>query len=179
MIECPRCYTKVSMDGDRPRPWCPQCGNQLEGAATSREADRIARGDATGQPLDSAVVQRMVEEVVGPDPANGPPLSRAYEHRLCKGVTVASGDDLVRLETPFRPLDETYCCRCEQFVTLDEVRWADSGETISTYRQRLKRSVGFWRGLYLTIFCNAYQGAINLHLDKWGRPLPRAAESES
>jgi hypothetical protein len=115
----------------------------------------------------------MVKEVVGPDPANGPPLSRAYEHRSCHAVTVASGDALVRLECPFRPLDATYCCRCQDFVALDEVRWADSGETISTYRQRVKASVGFWRRLYLTVFCNAYQGALNLHLDSKGRPLPR------
>ena len=176
MIECPRCYTKVPMDGDRPRPWCPQCGGELKAAAASQEPARVAQGGPSKGPLDSGTVRRMVDEVVGPDPSKGPPVSRAYEHRSCHGVTVASGDDLVRLETPFRPLDETYCCRCEKFVTLDEVRWADSGETISAYRRRVKRSVGFWRGLYLTIFCNAYQGAINLHLDKRGRPLPRPAE---
>jgi hypothetical protein len=173
MIECPRCYTKVPMDGGRPRPWCPQCGCEIKAAATSREPALAGQGNPSGAPLDTATVQRMVDEVVGVSGANGPPVSRAYEHKSCKAVTVASGDDLVRLECAFRPLDETYCCRCQTFVGLDEVRWADTGETISAYRRRLKKSVGFWRSLYLTIFCNAYQGAINLHLDKRGRPLAR------
>jgi hypothetical protein len=123
--------------------------------------------------MDRATVQQLVDEVVGPDPAKGPPVSRGYEHRSCHAVTLASGDDLVRLECAFRPLDGTYCCRCQTFVGLDEVRWADTGETTATYRQRLKKSVGFWRRWYLTICCNAYQGAINLHLDSKGRPLPR------
>jgi len=168
MIECPRCYTKVPMDGDRPRPWCPQCGGELKAATPNREPALVAQGAPSSPPLDHATVQRMVHEVVGP--ASGPNLSRAYEHESCHAVTVASGDDLVRLECAFRPLDGTYCCRCETFADLDEVRWADTGETISAYRRRLKKSVGFWRGLYLTVFCNAYQGAINLHLDKHGRP---------
>src|SRR5262249_8586731 len=109
-------------------------------------------------------------------PAKGPPVSRAYEHRSCHAITVASGDDLVRLECPFRPLDATYCCRCGDFVPLDDVRWADTGATISAYRRRLTASGGCWRRLYLTVFCNAYQGAINLHLDSKGRSLPRRAE---
>ena len=176
MIECPRCYTKVPMDGDRPRPWCPQCGGELKPAATNGEPALAAKDGQSGGRLDTATVQRMMDEIVGPDPANGPPVSRAYEHKSCKAVTVASGDDLVRLECAFRPLDGTYCCRCQDFVDLDEVRWADTGETISAYRRRLKKSVGFWRSLYLTIFCNAYQGAINLHLDKHGRPRPRTPE---
>src|SRR5262249_28041552 len=138
VIECPRCYTKVPMDGDRPRPWCPQCGGELKAAATNREPALLGQAASYGAPLDTASVQRMVDEVVGPDPAKGPPVSRAYEHRSCHAVTVASGDDLVRLECPFRPLDETYCCRCQDFVPLDDVRWADSGEVISAYRRRLK-----------------------------------------
>ena len=176
MIECPRCYTKVAMAGDRPPPWCPQCGGELKAAAPNREPAVLAQASSSGERKGTATVQRMVDEVVGHDPAKGPPVSRAYEHKSCHAITVASGDDLVRLECAFRPLDGAYCCRCQSFVYLDEVRWADSGETISAYRQRLKKSVGFWRGLYLTLFCNAYQGAINLHLDKRGRPLPRSAE---
>ena len=39
-----------------------------------------------------------------------------------------------------------------------------------------RSSVGFWRGLYLTLFCNAYVGAINLHLDSKGRPLASQAQ---
>jgi hypothetical protein len=144
--------------------------------AVKCEPAQVATVDGRTERPDPATIQRLVDEVVGPDPANGPPVSRAYEHISCRGITVASGDDLVRLETPFRPLDETYCSRCAHYVTLDQVRWADSGEVVTDYRRRVKRSVGFWRGLYLTIFCNAYQGAINLHLDSKGRPLRREAQ---
>src|SRR5205807_6213968 len=69
MIECPRCYTKVPMDGDRPRPWCPQCGGELKAAAASQEPARVAQGGPSKGPLDSGTVRRMVDEVVGPDPS--------------------------------------------------------------------------------------------------------------
>jgi hypothetical protein len=136
----------------------------------------LAQGATSEARLDTATVQRMVDEVVGPDPANGPPVSRAYEHKSCHAVTTASGDYLVRLECAFRPHDGAYCGRCQKWVGLDEVCWEDTGETSSVYRQRLRQSVGFWRRMYLTVFCNAYQGAINLHLDSRGRPLPSQAE---
>jgi hypothetical protein len=174
MIECPRCYTKVPMDGDRPRPWCPHCGNEIKPGVVSCEPVMFVQNASAADGVEIKTVRQVVEEVVGPDPAKGPPVSRAYEHKSCHAVTIASGDDLVRLECPFRPLDGTYCPRCQDFVPLEDVRWSDSGETISTYRNRLKASVGFWRGLYLTVFCNAYQGAINLHLDKHGRPLQQS-----
>src|SRR5262249_8055114 len=153
-----------------PRPWCPQRGGALKAAATKREPRLAAHGSTASARLDIATAQRMVDELVGPDPAKGPPVSRQDEHKSYHAATVGSGGDRVRVQGAFRPLDGTYCGRCQTFVGLGDVRWADTGETISAYRRRLKKSVGFWRGLHLTVFCNAYQGAINLHLDKHGRP---------
>jgi hypothetical protein len=176
MIDCPGCSWKVSLAGDRLPPWCPQCGSDLKPGAVKCEPAQVATASGSAPRADIATVQRMLAEAVGPDPADGPPVSRAYEHIACGAITVASGDDLVRLETPFRPLDETYCCTCATYVPLHNVRWTDSGEVITDYRRRVKKSVGFWRGLYLAIFCNAYKGAVNLHLDSKGRPLQRQAQ---
>jgi hypothetical protein len=67
------------------------------------------------------------------------------------------------LECAFRPVESTVCAHCKTFVTLNEVRWVDSDERISDYRERLRKSVSIWRQIYLAVFCNAYQGAIN-----WG-----------
>lgn len=169
MFECPRCYTKITADGNRLPPWCPKCGLELK--AGTLQAAPAASG---GAPLGHAAVKRIVEEVVGPDLSKGPPLSRTYRHRGCGGCTIVSGDDYVLLECPFRPVSGTFCAACNNFVPLEHVEWEDSRELISAYRQRVKASVGFWRGVYLAIFANAYQGAVNLRLDSRGRPLPQS-----
>ncbi len=100
-------------------------------------------------------------------------LSRAYRHVVCDGITVVSGDDYVLLECPFRPLGGgTYCARCKRHVPLKKVVWADTGENIEKYRNRLYYSLPWKQRLYLAWFGNAYQGALNLRLDSRGRPLP-------
>jgi hypothetical protein len=97
-------------------------------------------------------------------------LARAYRHDACGGETVVSGDDYVMLECPFRPVDATYCCTCEEMVGLDSVTWIDTGECIQDYRKQVYDSVPFWRSVYLTLLGNAYEGAVNLNLDSAGRP---------
>jgi len=84
--------------------------------------------------------------------------------------TVASGDALVLLECPFRPVDSTLCERCGGYVKLDRIEWSDTRENVAQYRQRVYDSVSFWQRLYYIIAGNAYEGAINLHLDRSGRP---------
>lgn len=174
MLECPRCYTKIA-DDDRPPPWCPHCGTDLKTirAARAAPAAPISPGEAPvpGQKFDAETVKSMVEDIVGPDPSKGPPVSRSYVHRRCSGTTKLSGDDYVLLECPFRPVESTICAKCKDYFPLDDFTWADTGEKISAYRNRVYYSVGFWRRIYLAVFCNAYQGALNLHLDRKGRPL--------
>ena len=110
-----------------------------------------------------------------------PPVRRAYVHLDCGCETVAAGDALVLLECPFRPVDSTLCQRCGNYVKLDRVVWSDSQgncgqgicdtqENIAQYRQRVYNSVSFWRRMYYVIAGNAYEGAINLNLDRSGRP---------
>jgi hypothetical protein len=98
-------------------------------------------------------------------------LKRVYRHAACGGETCVSGDDYVLLECPFRPVQKTYCAACNSFVPLTTVSWVDSGENIAAYRQQLFESVPFKRRLWLQVFGNAYEGAINLGLDKNGLPV--------
>jgi hypothetical protein len=74
------------------------------------------------------------------------------------------------LECPFRPVDATYCCGCDEFVPLNSVVWSDSMENIADYRERLYASVPVMRKLYLLFLGNAYEGAVNLNLDSSGKP---------
>jgi hypothetical protein len=99
-----------------------------------------------------------------------PLVRRAYVHLDCQGETVASGDSLVLLECPFRPVQSMYCACCGDFVKLDRVEWSDSRENVGQYRQRVYNSVSLWDRLYYEFLGNAYEGALNLHLDRSGRP---------
>lgn len=99
-------------------------------------------------------------------------LSRSYRHPECGGVTVASGDDYVMLECPFRPVQQTFCATCRRFVELNDVKWVGSNETIEEYRNELYYSVPFKTRLYYQFLGNAYEGALRLRLNKKGAPLP-------
>jgi hypothetical protein len=169
-IECSRCHKSLNLSSDsRMPPWCPGCGADLKETAKAPVNDvpepiaAIATAMTARHPGETA---RMLDAL-----DVGQPLSRAYRHAGCGQTTVISGDDYVLLECPFRPVTGTFCHGCQQFVLLNEVRWVDSDEKISDYRARVAASVPFWRRLWLTIFANAYQGAVNLHLDSRGRRL--------
>jgi hypothetical protein len=173
-IHCGGCGHSISPAPDgRLAPWCPKCGQDLK-------AGTVAPAPAVPEPIAA-----VAAAVMAPNPGEiarqldaldaGQPLSRAYRHVSCGQSTVVSGDDYVLLECPFRPVSGTFCCGCGKFVLLNEVRWVDSDEKISDYRDRVYASVPFWRKVWLSLFCNAYQGAVNLHLDSRGRPLRSAA----
>jgi hypothetical protein len=110
-----------------------------------------------------------------------PALSRCYQHTACGGITEISGDDYVRLECPFRGCSGTFCAGCRKFVRLDAIAWADTGEKISEYRKRIFNAVSSWDRIRLSLFANAYEGALNLNLDRTGapRPGPRTFELEA
>jgi hypothetical protein len=65
------------------------------------------------------------------------PDSREYVHQACGEVTVISGRDFSHLADPFTLCTGTYCTICRKMVNLKAVAWADTGEPISVYRQRL------------------------------------------
>ena len=113
-----------------------------------------ARGLPALRPLDAQTVRRA---------------SRAYFHAKCGSNTLASGDDLVRLESPFRPCSGTYCCGCGQVVPLAAVQWEDTGEGLAEYRARIAGIVPLWTRVRLAWLGSAYEGAVNLGLDAEGR----------
>lgn len=65
------------------------------------------------------------------------PTGQVYVHKRCGGATKVSGGDFSHICDPFWPCTETYCCGCSGFVSLDEVRWADTDEKVSKYRTRM------------------------------------------
>lgn len=170
-LQCGKCYQKFTPDayGGMP-PWCSHCGADLKKYAVDTmaqmapEVAAVARATAKYEPGETS---RMLDALVV-----GQPLERAYRHVGCGHVTLVSGDDYVLLECPFRPVTETFCAGCQQYVYLNEVRWVDSDQKICDYRDQVKASVPFWKRIWLSVFCNAYQGAVNLHLDSRGRRLP-------
>jgi hypothetical protein len=111
-------------------------------------------------------------EVPPAGPSCAKPNARVYYHVTCGKATIVSGDDYILLECPFRPVSSTYCCGCQTFVPLHMVRWADSDESVAAYRQRVRAMVPFWRQVYLALFGNAYEGAVNWGKEWKGGPLP-------
>lgn len=114
------------------------------------------------------------------DPTTQDLAKRSYYHPKCHGTTVVSGEDFVRLECPFRGVSGTFCCGCQQHVPLNEVQWSDTNEVIGRYRERIAGVVSFWERIKLSLFANAYQGAINLGVDEYGhivQPLREPQES--
>jgi hypothetical protein len=103
-------------------------------------------------------------------------LARSYEHADCGHETLVSGDDYVLLECPFRPIESTFCVGCGRLVPLSSVAWSDTGENVAAYRDRLYRSVSFWKRMYLMLLGNNYEGAVTLKLDSQGKPRSTARQ---
>lgn len=64
---------------------------------------------------------------------------RGYIHRRCGSETVISGRHFVGLCNPFAPCSGTICMECGPDSTKNFV-WADTGESVSRYRRRLRRA---------------------------------------
>ena len=69
-----------------------------------------------------------------PQPA---PVSRVYRHLTCGTLTEVSGQAFLQICNPFTMCMGTICSSCVLPAALDEVAWADTGEIISVYRQRM------------------------------------------
>jgi hypothetical protein len=70
---------------------------------------------------------------------SSPGHSRVYVHDACGGETEISGDDFARVANPFAWVSQTYCASCERFAGLGRFSWADTDETLTDYRRRLRR----------------------------------------
>jgi hypothetical protein len=68
------------------------------------------------------------------------PTERAYIHQACGGTTVVSGNDFSRLANPFAFVSSTVCATCKTAASLGTFSWADTGESLTAYRRRLRRT---------------------------------------
>jgi hypothetical protein len=70
--------------------------------------------------------------------------ARVYHHPACGGRTEISGVHFAMLDNPFRSVRETYCCGCQQYVRVEDVEWADTGENVASYRRRIVAQTPWW-----------------------------------
>ena len=67
-----------------------------------------------------------------------PPDSRNYVHLTCGQPTCVSKGDFREIVNPFLLSDRTYCVSCQKMDALERFVWADTGETIAAFRQRMR-----------------------------------------
>ena len=66
------------------------------------------------------------------------PERRTYRHvGRCGGQTSVDGWILKVLCNPYGNAHSTMCARCGEYPSLKQVEWADTGETIAEFRQRM------------------------------------------
>lgn len=101
---------------------------------------------------------------------------RTYRHKSCGHSTEVSGFDFVRLANPyFFVMGSTVCCQCGP-VSLSEVSWSDTGETVADYRRRLRsRRIWVWLLWPILIAIGAWGGITFGMQDNANRPDMLAA----
>jgi hypothetical protein len=103
-------------------------------------------------------------------------LARSFQHADCGQETLVSGQNYLLLECPFKAIESTMCSGCGHLVPLSSIAWSDTRENVASYRERIYRSVSFWRRMYLMLLGNTYEGAVSLNLDSHGQPKNTARQ---
>lgn len=88
---------------------------------------------------------------------------RAYIHELCQKTTIVSGSDFAGLCNPFDFCMGTYCVHCGIADSLSHFVWEDTGEKISVYRRRLRKSspmLMFWNWCFFPAVGGVVGGVI-------------------
>ncbi len=89
----------------------------------------------------------------------GSVVAREYRHRECGGLTRIEGYAFLVLANPFSCVTPTWCRECRRFAPLDELEWADTGEDLASYRDRLLVAAPFGRRCLLA-FSGVLAGAL-------------------
>tara|TARA_R110002049_G_scaffold27321_2_gene94282 strand:- start:506033 stop:506521 length:489 start_codon:yes stop_codon:yes gene_type:complete len=63
---------------------------------------------------------------------------RVYVHDTCGQMTRISGKEMVALCDPFQYVARTTCSGCDTRDIVSRFRWRDSGESISSFRRRMR-----------------------------------------
>jgi hypothetical protein len=114
---------------------CPYCHEYIDEAAfPAHEAEhRKARPD--GQQTDYATLpeaEREQGDLTG--------VPKVYVHRKC-GVATGMPEEIIRsyLKNPFMYMaDATFCCGCGKHVPFRECVWAETGEDLQSYTDKLR-----------------------------------------
>lgn len=101
--------------------------------------------------------------------------SRSYRHGHCGGVTTVEDDDFSRLANPFAfVMGSTFCAECEQDVSLEDLYWTDTEESIADYRRRVRKDAPLsmklagWVGVPIAGFLIGAGIGVWLMGDAWG-----------
>lgn len=97
------------------------------------------RGDGGAGGDTSPRFRKRPRRVADADEFDETPDGRPYIHDKCGEATVVSEGHFAHICDPFRPCTGTFCVTCNGFFPLTEVRWADTDESISDYRERMKQ----------------------------------------
>ena len=101
---------------------------------TMRHSEELRRMEATGQERSVAAFHRQSIY-----------RTRTMRHLACGGETELSGFSYYEVCDPFTFQTPTVRCGCcGQKVDLRECWWADTGETLDQYRQRLRATASWW-----------------------------------
>ena len=114
---------------------CPYCHQYVAQADyPAHEAEHLkARPD--GQQTDYATLPEKDRE--GGDLAGVP---RVYVHRKC-GVATQMPEEIIRsyLKNPYMYMaDQTFCCGCGKHVPFRDCVWAETGEDLQSYTDKLR-----------------------------------------
>lgn len=77
---------------------------------------------------------------------------RTYIHSRCGEATCVSGNDFAGLCNPFAPCLGTVCAACGGPDSVGKFSWADTGESLSEYRKRLRRKSPVFFRLWAWLF---------------------------
>lgn len=102
------------------------------GSAVPGHPGAVRRYDAVSRPPPTELANRPGAAVMSTDI----PPSRVYIHQRCGEPTEVSGPEFSALANPLAEMERTFCSNCQQYDTIDQFSWADTGEPISVYYQR-------------------------------------------
>jgi hypothetical protein len=127
---------------------CPFCHEYIDEYAYAAHEARHAARRSDGQQNDYATLpadQRASGNLAG--------VPRVYMHVTCRESTVMP-EEIVRsyLQDPhLYNADATYCCGCETHVPFSECVWAETGENVQLYMNKLRaakpKAKGCWASL--------------------------------
>jgi len=89
---------------------------------------------------------------------------RVYLHETCGQLTRISGKELVRLCNPFRFVSRTICSGCEARDDIEHFHWRDTGESIGSFRRRMRDESPTFCKVWFYILAPAMAALIGIDL---------------